>query len=178
GRGTAGPWLTTEYTPHTQEPAAGSGTAGDPLTQVTTYAVRPAATDLVTVVQTTSYVNGSQEFAIRWDLRNGSGAPLAFKALAAADFFFDGSDRGTGVFTEGPPRFVGGTNADTGNSGGFLEVLGAPSNSPPWSAYQALAFGAADDEVWGKVQNAAATTSPSFDSTVVGEPVDDAGGVE
>src|SRR5262249_34700088 len=144
--GGAGPVLPTGYTPLMQGPVTGSGTASDPLAQVTTYAVRPAATDLVTVVQTTRYVNGSQQFAIRWDVRNGSGAPLEFKALAAADFFFDGSDRGTGIFTEGPPRFVGGTNADTGNSGGFEEVLGGPSNSPPWSAYQALAFGGADDE--------------------------------
>ena len=150
----------------------------DPLAQVTTYAVRPAATDLVTIVQTTRYVNGAQQFAIRWDVRNSSGAPLEFKALAAADFFFDGSDRGTGVFTEGPPRFVGGTNADTGNSGGFEEVLGVPSTSPPWSAYQALAFGGAEDQIRGKVQNAAAAQGSSFDDTVVGEPVDNAGGVE
>jgi len=174
--GGAGPALPTEFTPLTQGPVTGDGTGT--LAQVTTYAVRPDATDLVTIVQTTRYVNGAQQFAIRWDVLNSSGAPLEFKALAAADFFFDGSDRGTGIFTEGPPRFVGGTNADTGNSGGFVEVLGVPSISPPWSAYQALAFGGAEDQIWGKVQNAAAAPSSSFDDTVVGEPVDNAGGVE
>ena len=175
--GTAGPGLPTDYTPLTQGPVTGTGTAGDPLAQVTTYAVRPAATDLVTVTQTTSYANGAQQFMVRWDVRNDSGGPLAFKAIAAADFYFDGSDRGTGIYTDGPPRFVGGTNADTGNSGGFVEVLG-PLSLPVWSAYQALAFGRAPDQIWGKVQGAAAAATPSFDDTIVGEQVDNAGGVE
>ena len=129
-------------------------------------------------MQTTSYVNGAQQFAIRWYVRNSSGAPLEFKALVAADFFFDGSDRGTGIFTEGPPRFVGGTNADTGNSGGFEEVLGVPSNSPPWSAYQALAFGGAERPGLGQGAERGGRAERSFDDTVVGEPVDNAGGVE
>ena len=54
---------------------------------MTTYAVRPAATDLVIITQTTTYVNGAQQFRVRWDVTNLSGAPLGFKALVAADFY-------------------------------------------------------------------------------------------
>jgi hypothetical protein len=107
-------------------------------------------------------------------VHNASATTAAhFKAFAAADFFFDGSDRGTGIYTQGPPQFIGGTNADTGNSGGFAEVPGTTA----WSRYQALAYGATPDEVWGKV-NGAASASPTLDDTVVGEQVDNAGGVE
>jgi hypothetical protein len=177
--GSAGPNGLEDYTPLAQSPTTGAGTAADPLTQVTTYAVSPTAgTDLAEVTQTTTYVNGSQQFAMRWDVKNTSSAALKLKALAAADFYFDGSDKGTGIYTDGPPRFIGGTNADTGNSGGFSEVTGGASTSPAWTKYQALAYGSGSDEVWGKVEAAADSASPSFDNTVVGEPVDDAGGVE
>jgi hypothetical protein len=93
---------------------------------------------------------------------------VQFKAIAAADFFFEGDDAGTGIFTEGPPRFIGGTNVDSGSSGGFVEV------SPRWSHYQALDF----PTVWQKVRNAAAGTTPVWDDTVLDHPADNAGGVE
>lgn len=178
--GNAGPGdPVIDYEPLTQSPTTGAGSAADPFEQVTTYAVsEPAGTQFAEITQTTTYVSGSQQFSLRWDVKNTSPAPLKLKALAAADFFFDGSDRGTGIYTDGPPRFVGGTNADTGNSGGFSEVTGGASTSPPWSRYQALPYGSADTEVWGKIQNAAVNASPTFDNSVIGEPVDNAGGVE
>jgi hypothetical protein len=172
--GSAGPHGTTDYTLGTQGAVTGSGTAADPLTQVTTY--RTAATNGLEVTQTTTYVNGSQFFTIAWSVHNANTMTAAhFKAFTAADFFFDGSDRGTGIYTQGPPQFIGGTNADTGNSGGFAEVPGTTA----WSRYQALAYGSAADEVWGKINGAAASgATPTFDDTVVGEQVDNAGGVE
>lgn len=162
----------TEYTPlnQGQGPVNGSGTAAMPFTQVTSF----NAGGLAEIAQTTYYVNGEERFRVQWDVRNVSGGPLKFKAMAAADFFFDGSDRGTGIFTEGPPRFVGGTNADTGRSGGFVEVL--PDS--PWSTYQALEFGDDPTQVWGKINGAASSFSPTFDGTVIGEQVDNAGAVE
>jgi hypothetical protein len=171
-RGTAGPDGTTDYELGSQGAVTGSGTAADPLTQVTVY--RTAASNGLEVTQKTTYVNGSQFFTVRWDVRNATGSAAHFKAFAAADFFFDGSDRGTGIYTQGPPQFIGGTNADTGNSGGFAEVPGTTA----WSRYQALAYGAAPDEVWGKINGAAASASPTFDDSVVAEQVDNAGGVE
>ena len=95
---------------------------------------------------------------MRWDVKNADMGAAHFKAFAAADFFFDGSDRGTGIYTEGPPRFIGGTNADTGNSGGFAEVPG----TTPWSRYQALEYGSGPNEVWGKIEGAAATREPDL----------------
>lgn len=170
--GTAGPDGLSPYSIGTQTPTTGAGTAADPFTQVTTY----AADDQIEITQTTTYVNGGQSFDVRWAVKNTSGEQVRFKALAAADFYFEGSDVGTGIYTDGPPRFIGGTNADTGMSGGFAEI--SDGVSPPWSAYQALEFGPGETQVWGKVQAAGDSTSASFDNTVVGEPVDNAGGVE
>jgi hypothetical protein len=174
--GSAGPSGLEPYVPATAGPVTGSGTAADPFSQITIYSA-----GAVNVHQTTTYVNGVQEFTVRWDVENTTGAPLRFRALAGADFFFDGSDIGTGIYTDGPPRFIGGTNADSGNSGGFAEVLGPPADSPPWSAYQALEFGGDATQIWGKIQGAGddgTETSTVFDNSVVGEPVDNAGGVE
>jgi hypothetical protein len=173
--GSAGPHGLTDYTFLSQSAVTGTGSAADPLTLVTKY---DTSSPLLHVTQTTTYVNGTQQFTIRWDVQNASGGTVHFKALAAADFFFEGSDRGTGIFTQGPPRFIGGTNADTGRSGGFAEILGPPINSPAWSAYQALAYGNDATAVWGRVEAAADSNSASFDNTVVGEQVDNAGGVE
>ena len=172
--GSAGPHGLTDYTFLSQSPVTGTGSAADPLMLVTEYDAGAS----LDVTQTTTYVNGTQQFTVRWDVHNGSGSAVRFKALAAADFFFEGSDRGTGIFTQGPPRFIGGTNADTGRSGGFAELLGPPTNSPAWSAYQALAYGNDPSEVWGRVEGASANDGASFDNTVVGEQVDNAGGVE
>jgi hypothetical protein len=170
----AGPSGIQLYTPVSQSPVTGAGTTDSPLSQDTTYKVVNAAT----IKQTTTYVNGAQEFRVRWAVTNTSGAALPFKALAAADFYFEGSDVGTGIYTEGPPRFVGGTNADTGRSGGFVESAGSAA---PWTAYQALEWSGHDDikDVWNDViEHAADSPSPSFANTVEGRPTDNAGGVE
>jgi hypothetical protein len=147
--------------------SAGAVTSsGGTLSQVTTYDAGTSAE----VKQTTTYVNGSQEFRVHWDVKNISGGTLKFRAISAADFFFEGDDAGTGIFTQGPPRFIGGTNLDSGSSGGFVEV------SPSWSHYQALDY----PSVWTKTK-AAAGVAPNqgvFDDTVVSESVDNAGAVE
>jgi hypothetical protein len=169
--GGAGPHGTTDYTLVSAGPVTGAGTAVAPLTQDTVYRTAPAG---LLVTQTTSYVNGSQFFTVRWVVKNTDMGAAHFKAFAAADFFFDGSDKGTGIYTQGPPQFIGGTNADTGNSGGFAEVPG----TTPWSRYQALEYGSGANQVWGKINGAAADANPTFDNTVVGEQVDNAGGVE
>jgi hypothetical protein len=171
--GFAGPRNLTPFDSVSQGAVTVSGTT---RTQVTTY--RATAVGL-TITQTTTYVDGSQEFGLRWDVGKSATGPasVTFKPIAAADFFFDGSDRGTGIYTQGPPQFIGGTNADTGNSGGFVEVLGGASS--PWFKYQALAFGNLDpSEVWYRVVRAADDAGPVFDDTVVGDQVDNAGAVE
>jgi hypothetical protein len=171
--GHAGPFGLEAYTPVSQSPVSGAGSAADPFKQVTTYSVDSA----LTVTQTTTYVNGAQEFRVHWDVNNKTASSVIFKALAAADFFFEGDDAGTGIFTQGPPRFIGGTNLDTGNSGGFVEVTGG--GLAPWSAYQALRYGIFDqDTVWGRIEGAASATGATFDDSVLPVSADNAGGVE
>jgi hypothetical protein len=171
-QGLAGPHGLEEYSPVSQTPVTGAGTVADPLKQVTTY----SAGGVLTVTQTTTYVNGSQEFRVRWEVDNASPSTVTFKALAAADFYFQGDDAGTGIFTQGPPRFIGGTNLDSGNSGGLAEVSGA--GLLPWSAYQALEYGSGPNQVWGKVEESAESSAASFNDTVLEQPADNAGGVE
>jgi hypothetical protein len=170
-QGGSGPTGLQDYSLGTHGPVTGSGTPGDPLTQQTTYGVP----DVAEVTQTTTYVAGQETFTVQWAVRNVTPAPLTFKALAAADFFFEGSDRGTGVYTDGPPRFVGGTNAGTGRSGGFAEL---PALSELWSHYEALAFGGLPMQVWGKVRAAGESPAASLADTVLGELADNAGAVE
>jgi hypothetical protein len=165
--GSAGPHLSDVYTNTSQGGVTGSGTAADPLKQISVYEVN-TGTAQARVTQTTTYVNGSQEFRVNWVVRNLQATALRFKALSAADFFFEGDDAGVGIFTEGPPRFIGGTNVDSGSSGGFVEV------APAWSAYQALDF----PTVWSKVRGAADNGNLVWDNTVLDHPDDNAGGVE
>ena len=130
--GFAGPHGLEEFTPVPQSPVSGSGSAADPL---------EAGDDL----HAARSLDGDPDDDLRQRLP-GIPRPLGsqqqlrrrvnFKALAAADFFFQGDDAGTGIFTAGPPRFIGGTNLDSGSSGGFAEVTGG--GLEPWSAYQAL----------------------------------------
>jgi hypothetical protein len=162
--GNAGPHWLSQYTATGQDAVTGSGTAADPLKQITHYT---AASGAATVTQTTTYVNGAQEFRVRWDVKNTGMSALQFNAIAAADFFFQGDDSGVGIFTQGPPRFIGGTNVDSGSSGGFVEA------TPAWSKYQALDF----PTVWTKVQGAG-NGNPVWDNSVLDHPDDNAGGVE
>ena len=113
---------------------------------------------------------------MRWDVRNVTAAPLSFKALAAADFFFEGSDAGTGVFTDGPPRFVGGTNPDTGRSGGFAEL--PTSSRRRGRTTRRSPSAAARTRCGGRSRRRPAAAEPTFTDGVLGTPSDNAGGVE
>jgi hypothetical protein len=169
-QGSAGPSSLQDYvsTGGGQGPVTGSGTAADPFTQVTQYST--TATSGVDVTQTTTYVNGAHQYTTKWVVHNGTGSTVMYRALAAADFFFEGDDRGTGVFTLGPPRFIGGTNVDSGQSGGFVETTA--DGSPAWAHYQELPF----PDVWDNVVQQAADSG--FNDTVDPDDVDNAGGVE
>lgn len=173
--GTAGPSLSepeeTEglepYEPIEQYDVTGNGSAADPFRQVTEYEASG-----VRVTQTTTYVNGTTDFKNKWVVKNETGGTVKFRAFAAADFYFEGNDFGTGVFSSGPPRFIGGTNADSGRSGGFLEV--EDGLSPLWDHYQELSY----PDVWTDVIQKAWDPDVGFNDTVNPEEVDNAGGVE
>lgn len=180
--GSAGPGGLESYEQRGQAPVAGSGTADDPLRQVTRYAATGYDATAAEITQTTSYVNGQGRFLVQWDVKNVSGSPLNFKAFTAADFYFDGDDYGTGIFTQGPPRFIGGTNTETGRSGGFEETGNA--DSPAWSHYQSLVWDLNDpdddpsDRVWNTIEHAADADSPGLQDTVINGRVDNAAAVE
>ena len=142
------------YTFLTRTGVTGSGTAADPLTQI--HELHHAE----------HRPRHHPDHDLRQRRRRSSGCagtcsamagPVHFKALAAADFFFEGSDRGTGILHPGTAQFIGGTNADTGASGGFVEVPvdvapGRPTR--PWN----MAHG--PGQVWNKVEGAETRRRP------------------
>lgn len=115
------------YEPVGQEGVTGSGSAGSPFEQVTTY----KASTTAEIKQTTIHVDGQRSFRQRFELTNTSGSSLSYRASVAADLYLEGSDDGVGYFSLGPPRIVGGLSEATGRAGGLREVPGSP-----WSAYQ------------------------------------------
>jgi GDSL-like Lipase/Acylhydrolase family len=129
--GQAGPHGLDSYTPVSQSPVTGSGTAGDPYTEVTVFKVEDYGGDEdARVSETTSYVDGATEFTSSYDVTNTSSGPLYFRAIYAGDLYVGGDDFGEGVYEAGSPRFVGGENIETGTVGGFVEVPQAP-----WSSF-------------------------------------------
>ena len=188
--GLAGPHIPTEalggkeYEPGTQSAVSGLGTEASPFTQTTTYFVKPEASRLVEIVETTTYVNGQPQFTSTFKVRNLTAAKLYFRAIYAGDLYMLGNDFGTGVFLGGPPRFVGGQNPESGLLGGFQEVAGSP-----WSAFQEGCWnetpepfrcgGAAgtDAGIWHIVRTTVAEPN-AFNNTVDPANIDNGAGVE
>lgn len=77
------------------------------------------------IAEVVAYVNGDSSFSVTYTVKN-------FRAMFGADLFVEGADVGTGVFSPGPPRFLGGQNPAVGRSGGIIDA------SPAWSHYQGL----------------------------------------
>ncbi|HKI67638.1 MAG TPA: hypothetical protein VJ989_10280, partial [Solirubrobacterales bacterium] len=168
---TFGPGLTAGSTPYvyqagTSGPVTGLGTAASPLRQITTYNAVEGST-VAEVTQTTTYVNGENSFKQRFEVKNVSGSSLAYRALAAADLYLEGSDDGTGFFTPGPPRMVGGLSEATGRAGGLREV---PTS--PWSAFQELPY----ENIWE--DTVFAPGGPGFNNSIDSRLLDNAIGVQ
>ncbi len=172
--GEAGPHLVGSpggvlFTAIKQDAATGSGTAGDPYSQVTTFkasTVTPAA-DYALVTVTTTYVNGAADFTSTYDVQNVTATTLHFHAIEAGDLYVASSDAGTGLFLGGPPRFIGGQNVTTGTLGGFIEA------SPEWTNYQE---GGYFEPIWERVDKSA-TAAPVFDGSVDPNLIDNGIGV-
>lgn len=157
-QGAAGPHLPSGeiYTAiEPQGPVTGTGTAGDPYTEVTRFKVRVEGKDYAVITDTTKYVNGEAQFTSTYTVENVTGkggetattaTPLYFHAIMAGDLFVANDDHGTGVFLGGPPKFIGGQNANTGTLGGFIEA------SPAWTNYEE---GDWDEVIWNAVRGSA-----------------------
>ena len=182
--GSAGPHITGAeggvlYTALAQGPSTGSGTSGDPYSEVTTFKATIAGLDYALITVTTTYVNGAASFTSTYDVQNVTGelpttdltpapkATLRFHAIAAGDLFVSNDDHGTGVFLGGPPRFIGGQNNTTGTLGGFIEA------TPAWSNFEE---GEWNSVIWEAVRKSTAAT-PVFKGGVDPNLVDNGAGV-
>jgi hypothetical protein len=88
------------------------------------------------VAETETYASGAKDVTVEYQVTNTTDAPLTFSAGELADLYVANRDDGTGVFTAGPPRFVGGADRFEG-SDGLVEVAGST-----WTAYQESEFSA------------------------------------
>jgi hypothetical protein len=152
--------------------AADPISTGSGYTQTTVYCVRPqdapscATLAPVEVTQVVSYVNGRRSFDVTWSVENNTGATLPFRAWTAADLYLDGSDHGTGYFSQGPPRVVGGVNELTGRAGGIQEVSGFP-----WTRHQESSF----SSIWSIMTDPLGT---GFNDSILSANVDNGVGVQ
>lgn len=134
---------TSGFTPVSNGPVTGNFTPMSPAQNITVYDVGPVGgPTLARVTQTTLYVGFQKRFNVIYEVQNTSTAPLQFIAGTAADLYIDGDDSGTGVFIDGPNRFVGGTNAASRKVGGLQEVTLSrkPGETPDvpvpaWASY-------------------------------------------
>ena len=117
------------------------------------------------MTQTTTYVNGSQEFRVHWDVHNITGDAVKFKALAAADFYFQGDDSGPGSSPPARPASSAAPTLTPAPPAASSKVT--DGGVPSWSAYEALPSGAAIRTVWGKIEESA-DSSATFDDSVLG----------
>jgi uncharacterized repeat protein (TIGR01451 family) len=84
----------TAFTPVSQTPIAGNGSAGSPFTVTTVVDV--GATGL-RITQTDSYVVGQESYRTDVSVSNGGGAPVSAILYRAMDCFLGGSDSGYGM---------------------------------------------------------------------------------
>jgi hypothetical protein len=189
--GFAGPHLPSEYTPVSQSPVTGSGSAADPYTETTVFKVIDSeAHEDALITETTTYVNGQPQFTSSFNVKNvtSPGTKIYFRAMYAGDLYVNGNDFGTGVFLGGPPRFVGGQNTASGVLGGFQE---APAPALAWSSFQegcwnetaseteerCVGASPTDQGIWNDVRSTVEELH-AFNETVDPAPIDNATGVE
>jgi hypothetical protein len=132
------------FTPVSNGPVTGNGTAASPFTTVTVYTV-PNTTGgpIARITQTARYVNGQSRYRMTYEVENLYTAALRFRTMTGGDLYVDGNDSGVGVFIGSTPRFVGGTNVQSQITGGAEEVLSSrlagdalPVPVPPWAGYE------------------------------------------
>jgi hypothetical protein len=172
-KGTAGPSpeAANVYTPLSQSPVSGNGSAVSPFTQTTVFEVVDSTSNAdALITETTTYVNGAPQFNSTYTVKNTSGATLYFRAMYAGDLFVNGADGGVGVFLGGPPPFIGGQSTASGVLGGLQEEL-LPALQ--WSAYEELDY----PEIWSRVLGTVEEAT-AFKDDIEPNNVDNAVGVE
>jgi len=137
----------TDFVPVSNGPVTGNFTPMSPAQIETVYEARQGATPVARVRQITRYTNTQRQFRVTWIVANLVNEPLRFRAGFGSDLYVDANDSGTGIFIDGPQRFVGGTNTSSRIAGGALEVPGsrltnesADTPIPPWTGFQARSY--------------------------------------
>lgn len=133
------------FVPVSNGPVTGNGTPASPFQNVTVMNAQVGGADIFQIRQTVLYTPYEQKFRVVWDITNvDSGMrTIPFIWGTSADLYIDASDSGTGVFIDGPNRFLGGTNSLSRTTGGIQEVTssalpgeGTPLAIPRWASYQ------------------------------------------
>ena len=171
--GNAGPFGLDEYTPgpHAHCPSGRRHRRRSPETGHDLR--RPSA---LAVTQTTTYVNGAQEFRVRWDVNNIAGGSGELQGARRRRLLLRGRRRRHRDLHRRPaalhrrhePRLRQLGRVRRGDRRRPRALVGLPG----------APFGSDSDEVWGKIEEAASSTAPTFDDSVLAEAVDNAGGVE
>jgi hypothetical protein len=137
--------ITNGFEPVSNGPVTGNGTPSSPFQNVTVMDAQASGVDIFRIRQTVLYTPYEQKFRVVWDITNvdSSMRTVPFIWGTSADLYIDASDFGTGVFIDGPNRFVGGTNDISRTTGGIQEVTSsllpgeiAPLSIPRWASYQ------------------------------------------
>ena len=120
----AGPTFDQDLTAVSGPALSGSGSGADPYKLTTTFNVVGSDTNpYLQIAEVVAYVNGDSSFSVTYTVKNASAVGIKFRAMFGADLFVEGADVGTGVFSPGPPRFLGGQNPAVGRSGGHHRCL-------------------------------------------------------
>lgn len=137
--------ITNSFEPVSNGPVTGNGTPASPFQNVTVMDAQTEGADVLRIRQTVLYTPFEQKFRVVWEITNvdSSLRTIPFIWGTSADLFIDSSDSGTGVFIDGPNRFVGGTNSVSRTTGGIQEVNSSllpgestPLAIPKWASYQ------------------------------------------
>lgn len=163
----AGPTFDQDLTAVSGPALSGSGSGADPYKLTTTFNVVGSDTNpYLQIAEVVAYVNGDSSFSVTYTVKNVSAVGIKFRAMFGADLFVEGADVGTGVFSPGPPRFLGGQNPAVGRSGGIIDA------SPAWSHYQEDCY----NQIWDRLKTngaAAAAAGPFQGDGSSGFPASD-----
>lgn len=169
--------ITNGFQPVSNGPVTGNGTPASPFQNVTVMDAQVEGADVLRIRQTVLYTPFEQKFRVVWDISNVDAGlrTIPFIWGTSADLYIDSSDSGTGVFIDGPNRFVGGTNSVSRTTGGIQEVISSllpgestPLAIPKWASYQESHYSAATSRL---------NSFDAFTNTIEPNPVDNGVGV-
>ncbi len=151
----SGDFTPIPFTPVSNSPVTGSGTAADPFRIVTEV---DAGTSGVRISQVTTYVNGERRYRVDITVRNTSSSSRNVRIFHGADLYlnFPGNrlDFGYGFF-DPPTGAVGALSGDRRSVQVFIPIT-------PSDAYQEAVY----DAFWLRIGGFGGAPGPGFNNTV------------